>query len=67
MENCKRTIWESSKPPTTLKGGCREKRLENCFSHFKNLLGKPETLPEDKTFPKLQVCNSLTFQQENSP
>ena len=52
---------KSSKPPTTLKGGCREKRLENLFSHFKNLLGKPATLPEDKTLPKLQVCNSLNI------
>ena len=52
---------KSSKPPTTLKGGSREKRLENWFSHFKNLLGKPATLPEDKTLPKLQVCNSLNI------
>ena len=50
---------KSSKPPTTLKGGCREKRLENWLSHFKNLLGKPATLPENKTLPRLQVCNSL--------
>ena len=49
------------KPPTTLKGGCREKRLENWLSHFKNLLGKPATLPENKTLPKLQVCNSLNI------
>ena len=49
------------KPATTLKGGCREKRLENWVSHFKNLLGKPATLPENKTLPKLQVCNSLNI------
>ena len=52
---------KSSKPPTTLKGGCREKRLENWLSHFKNLLGKPATLPENKALPKLQVSNTLNI------
>ena len=35
-----------------------KKRLENWLSHFKNLLGKPTTLPENKTLPNLHVCNS---------
>ena len=52
---------KSSKPITTLKGGSREKRLENWFSYFKNLLGKPEILLENKTLPKLQVSYSLNI------
>ena len=49
------------KPSTTINGGSREKRLENWLSHFKNLLGKPATLPENTSLPKVQVSNLLNI------
>ena len=52
---------KGSKPSTTIKGGSREKRLENWLSHFKNLLGKPATLPENTSLPKVQVSNLLNI------
>lgn len=52
---------KGSKPATTLKGGSREKRLENWHSHFKNLLGKPATLPENESLPRVQIHDSLNI------
>ena len=53
------------KPPTpTLKVGCREKRLENWLSHFKNL-GKLATLPEKFLSSKFAI--PLIFQLGSSP
>ena len=42
---------KGSKPSPTIKGGSREKRLENWLSHFKNFLGKSATIPTNISFP----------------
>jgi len=52
---------KGSKPPTTIKGGSQQKRLENWLSHFRNLLGKPSALPENISLPKVQICDSLNI------
>ena len=46
---------KGSEPSPTIKGGSREKRLENWLSHFKNLLGKPATIPTNLYLPQ---CSS---------
>ena len=52
---------KGSNPTPTIKGGSRDKRLENWLSHFKNLLGKPASVPEGSTLPKVQVSNLLNI------
>ena len=52
---------KGSNPTTTIKGGSREKRLENWLSHFKNLLGKPASIPDNSSLPKVQVSDSLNI------
>ena len=52
---------KGSKPTTTIKGGNKQKRLENWFSHFHNLLGKPTTLPSHERLPKVQICDFLNI------
>ena len=52
---------KGSNPTPTIKGGSRDKRLENWLSHFKNLLGKPASLPEGSSLPKVQVSDHLNI------
>ena len=52
---------KGSNPPTIIKGGNQQKRLENWMSHFHNLLGKPTTLPPVDTLPRIQIRNSLNI------
>ena len=52
---------KGSKPPTRIKGGNQQKRLDNWFSHFHNLLGKPTTLPPNDTLPNVQISDSLNI------
>ena len=52
---------KGSNPTPTIKGGTREKRLENWLSHFKNLLGKPAPLSVGSSLPKVQVSNRLNI------
>ena len=48
-------------PSPMIKGGSWEKRLENWLSHFKNLLGKPATIPPNLSLPNVQVSGSLNI------
>ena len=52
---------KGSKPSTTIKGGNKEKRLQNWLSHFKNLLGKPATVPENNSLPTTQISSLLNI------
>ena len=52
---------KGSKPSPTIKGGSREKWLENWLSHFKNLLGKPATIPTNISLPNVQVSGLLNI------
>ena len=52
---------KDSRPSIVIKGGNKTKRLENWTSHIKNLLGKPPTLPNDRTLPKVQISNALNI------
>ena len=52
---------KGSEPSPTIKGGSREKRLENWLSHFKNLLGKPATIPTNISLPRVQVSGPLNI------
>ena len=52
---------KESKPPSTIKGSNKQQRLENWFSHFHKLLGKPTTLPPNDTLPKVQICDSVNI------
>ena len=52
---------KGSNPQPIIKGGNKQKRLENWMSHFRNLLGKPRTLPAVDTLPKIQICDYLNI------
>lgn len=52
---------KNSKPAIQLKGGSTTKRLENWLDHFKNLLGKKPTLPENESLPREQISPPLNI------
>ena len=52
---------KNSKPAIQLKGGSTTKRLGYWHDHFKNLLGKKPTLPENESLPREQISPPLNI------
>lgn len=48
-----------SQPTIVIKGGCKEKRMNNWTNHFQNLLGKPPDIPEGSHLPEVKISDTL--------